>query len=52
MVYFAALYALDHFNLQTLVIVARAESPADRLYQSIGFQLAEVQLALWRSDQP
>lgn len=52
MVSFAALYALDHFNLQMLVIVARAESPADRLYQSIGFQSAEVQLALWRSDQP
>lgn len=46
MVSFAALYALDHFNLRTLVIVADADSPADRLYQSIGFQLAEAQLGL------
>jgi GNAT superfamily N-acetyltransferase len=49
LVYKAALYALDHFNLETLVIVAETDSPAERLYRSIGFQLTEHQLGLWKS---
>ena len=51
LVYNAALYALDHFNLETLVIVAEADSPAERLYQSIGFQITEYQLGIWKSDE-
>jgi GNAT superfamily N-acetyltransferase len=51
LVYNAALYALDHFNLETLVIVAETDSPAERLYQSIGFQITEHQLGIWKSDE-
>jgi GNAT superfamily N-acetyltransferase len=51
LVYNAALYALDHFNLETLVIVAETDSPAERLYQSIGFQITEYQLGIWKSDE-
>jgi GNAT superfamily N-acetyltransferase len=51
LVYNAALYALDHFNLETLVIVAETDSPAERLYQSIGFQITEDQIGIWKSNE-
>ena len=51
LVFNAALYSLDHFNLETLVIVAEADSPAERLYQSIGFQITELQIGIWKSDE-
>lgn len=50
LVYKAAFYALDHFNLETLVIVAEADSPAEHLYRSLGFQITEDQIGIWKSD--
>jgi ribosomal protein S18 acetylase RimI-like enzyme len=51
MVYKAALFGLEHFNLETLVIVAEAGSPAERLYRSLGFEFAEYQLGVTKSDE-
>lgn len=51
LVYSAGSYAMDQFNLETLVIVAEKESPAKHLYESIGFKFAEHQLGAWRSDE-
>ncbi len=51
LVYFAGLYAMDQFNLETLVIVAEEDSVAKRLYESIGFKFAEHQLGIWKSDK-
>ena len=50
LVHKAALYAFDHHNVETLVIVAEADSPAQRLYQSIGFKFAEYQMGVWKAD--
>ena len=51
MVYKAALFGLEHFSLETLVIVAEAGSPAERLYRSLGFEFAEYQLGVTKSDE-
>jgi ribosomal protein S18 acetylase RimI-like enzyme len=51
LVYQAALYALEQQAVDTLVIVAEAESPALRLYQSLGFQKTEIQLGVWKADE-
>jgi GNAT superfamily N-acetyltransferase len=51
LVYYAANYALKNFNIETLVILAEADSPADRLYQSIGFQFTEYAMGIWISDE-
>jgi GNAT superfamily N-acetyltransferase len=51
LVYNAALYALDHFNVEILVIVAEVDSPAERLYKSIGFQFTEFQMGISKSDE-
>lgn len=51
LVYSAAVYALQQYSLETLVIVAEAGSPAERLYKSIGFQFAEYQLGISKSDE-
>jgi ribosomal protein S18 acetylase RimI-like enzyme len=51
LVYQAAIYALEDHNLETLVIVAEADSPAQRLYQSIGFQFTEYQLGVWKAEE-
>jgi len=51
LVYNAAFYALDRFNLETLVIVAEKDSPAMRLYQSIGFQFTEYSMGIWIADE-
>jgi RimJ/RimL family protein N-acetyltransferase len=46
MVYAAARYALAHFDIQTLVIVADRDSAPARLYASIGFETTEQQVGL------
>ncbi len=51
LVYSAARYALDHFNIDMLVIIAEADSSADRLYQSAGFQFTEYSTGIWKSDE-
>jgi RimJ/RimL family protein N-acetyltransferase len=52
MVYEAARYALTHFGIETLVIVADLDSAAARLYASVGFQPTEQQVGLewWEKD--
>jgi GNAT superfamily N-acetyltransferase len=47
----AARYAFDRHQVETLVIVAEADSPAQRLYQAIGFQKTEFQMGTWKADQ-
>lgn len=44
----AARYALQMYELQELVIVAEELSAAQRLYESVGFEAAELQLGLAR----
>ena len=51
LVYKAALFAVEQYNLETLVIVAQADSPAERLYKSIGFKFSEFQLGISKSDE-
>lgn len=51
LVYNAAIYALENFKIETLVIVADVDSPAERLYKSIGFQFTEYQLGISKSDE-
>jgi GNAT superfamily N-acetyltransferase len=51
LLYTAGLYALDHFNIDTLVIVTESESAAERLYKSIGFRFAEYTLGVWISNE-
>ena len=51
LVYNTAIYALENFKIATLVIVADVDSPAERLYKSIGFQFAEYQLGISKSDE-
>ena len=46
MVYAAARYALAHFGIQTLVIVADRDSAPARLYASLGFEPTEQQVGL------
>jgi ribosomal protein S18 acetylase RimI-like enzyme len=46
LVYEASTYAMDRYGLDTLVIVAETDSAAGRLYQSLGFELAEHQVGL------
>jgi ribosomal protein S18 acetylase RimI-like enzyme len=50
LVYQAGLYAFDKHAVETLVIVAEAGSPAQRLYQSIGFQFKEYQMGVWKAN--
>lgn len=39
-------YALGHFGINTLVIVAEANSQAERLYQAAGFKMVEQQIGI------
>jgi GNAT superfamily N-acetyltransferase len=39
-------YALDHFGINTLVIVAEADSQAERLYKAAGFKMVEQQIGI------
>jgi ribosomal protein S18 acetylase RimI-like enzyme len=52
LVYEASRYAINRYGLETLVIVAETDSGAGRLYQSLGFAAAEVQVGLekWKFD--
>jgi len=51
LVYHAAQHALAYLNAQTLVIVAEAGSHAAAIYESLGFQQTEIQVALTRSEE-
>ncbi len=42
----SGMYALDHFGIKTLVIVAEADSQAERLYRAAGFEIVEHQMGL------
>jgi hypothetical protein len=46
MVFEAARYALTHFGIHTLVIVADVDSAPARLYGSVGFRPTEHQWGL------
>lgn len=48
LVYRTGLYAREHMGVERLVIVADADSPADRIYRSVGFRPVERQLGLER----
>jgi GNAT superfamily N-acetyltransferase len=48
LVYQAARHALGQWGLETLVLVADAESPAERLYRSVGFLPVEREVGLER----
>ena len=50
LVYQAGVYAFENHDIDTLVIIAKADSPAQRLYQSIGFQFTEYQMGIWKAD--
>jgi GNAT superfamily N-acetyltransferase len=51
LVYESAKYAFTHFGIDTLVIMTEAESPAERLYKSLGFQPVEHQVGLEKWDE-
>ncbi len=42
----SGVYAIQHFGIKNLVIVAEADSQAQRLYQSAGFEIAEHQIGI------
>lgn len=44
----AGAYALEHFGLTRLVIVAEADSAAERLYRKAGFEVVERQIGMGR----
>lgn len=48
LVYEASRYALEHYPIKTLVIVADQDSAPARLYASVGYRLAERQYGLER----
>ncbi len=48
LVFHAARHALGQMGLETLVLVADADSPAERLYRSVGFLPTERQVAVER----
>jgi GNAT superfamily N-acetyltransferase len=52
LVYEASRYAMEHYGLNTLVIVAETDSDAGRLYRSLGFGPTEFQAGLekWAFD--
>jgi ribosomal protein S18 acetylase RimI-like enzyme len=52
LVYEASRYAMEHYGLDTLVIVAETDSAAGRLYQSQGFAETEHQIGLekWKFE--
>ncbi|MGW8225900.1 MAG: GNAT family N-acetyltransferase [Anaerolineales bacterium] len=51
LIYEAALFAMKQYQAETLVIVAKANSSAERLYRSNGFQVAEHQVGLMKADE-
>jgi ribosomal protein S18 acetylase RimI-like enzyme len=52
LVYESGKYAMGRFGLDMLVIVAETGAPAERLYQSVGFQGTEYQVHLekWKGE--
>lgn len=50
LIYQAGIYAFENHEIERLVIVAEADTPAQRLYQSIGFQFAEYQMGIWKAE--
>jgi RimJ/RimL family protein N-acetyltransferase len=48
LVYRASQYALNEMGAHTLVIVAEPDGPAIRIYRSVGFRYAEIQVQLQR----
>lgn len=44
-------YALEHFGIKTLVIVAEAGSQAERLYQAAGFEIVEHQIGIGKWNE-
>jgi GNAT superfamily N-acetyltransferase len=51
LVFESGVYALKHFGLEDLVIVADAGSVAERLYQSIGFEFVEHQIGIGKWNE-
>jgi ribosomal protein S18 acetylase RimI-like enzyme len=51
LVYHAGLYAFENHDVERLVIVAEADTAAQRLYQSIGFQFKEYQMGAWKAEE-
>jgi RimJ/RimL family protein N-acetyltransferase len=49
---FAGQYAFEKLDVQTLVIVADPEYHAQRIYESVGFKVTEMQFALEKPDAP
>lgn len=47
----SGIYALDHFGIKTLVIVAKSGSQAERLYQAAGFEIVEHQTGIGKWDE-
>lgn len=50
LVYQAARHALGSMGIETLVLVADAGAPPERLYRSVGFRVAEASVGLERWD--
>jgi len=51
LVFQSAKYAFEKHAIQTLVIVAEANSAAQRLYEALGFQITEFQMGIWKSEE-
>lgn len=49
LVYQAAIYAFENHFVDNTVIVAEENSPAQHLYQTIGYKFVEYQLGVWNS---
>jgi ribosomal protein S18 acetylase RimI-like enzyme len=52
LVHHAGQYALQRWDVNTLVIVADPEYHAKRIYESVGFETVQMQYALEKSDAP
>lgn len=51
LVFQSSIYAFDHFGINTLVIVAEADSQAERLYRAAGFEIMEQQIGIERWNE-
>lgn len=45
----AGAWALERFGVRTLIIVAKSDAPARRLYERIGFTAMQHETALWKA---
>tara|TARA_R110002167_G_scaffold45324_3_gene136302 strand:- start:99841 stop:100638 length:798 start_codon:yes stop_codon:yes gene_type:complete len=48
LLYEAGIHAFDHFGIERLVIVADADSSAERLYKASGFEVEEQQIGIMK----